>query len=222
MTLAAFRRCFVGCIVLVVACAQGQRAHDAPSSILDSVGDSVHVRLLDASTVLPIANSVVELTSDNGIRCIKAPCPTDGKQWKGASDANGHVVIPKSALNSVATIKSVAYQGDLLNDATPGAKGEWNVELFSEESGDPGPHPLKLIDASTHAAIANAKVRIETRHAGGATDTVSVTTNALGWLFVPFRVVTKDAENSWLVVPAYQPARIDFSWARRKMLLDRR
>ena len=47
----------------------------------------MHVRLLDAATAKPIANTDVELWSDNGIRCIKAPCPTDGKQWKGTSDA---------------------------------------------------------------------------------------------------------------------------------------
>jgi hypothetical protein len=212
---------FAACALALAACARARQGSDAPASILRASGDSVHVRLFDAKTAQPIPNADVELQSDNGVRCIKAPCPTNGSSWKGSSDASGRLVIPKSALNTVANISSGRYHGDLVGDASPGAKGEWKVELFLEDTGDPGPRPLKLIDARTHEAIANSTVRIAPRD-GGATDSVSATTNALGYVFVPFTIVAKHADSLWLAAPGYRDAKIDFSWAQRRMLMVRR
>jgi hypothetical protein len=65
-------------------------------------------------------------------------------------------------------------------------------------------------------------VRIETRGATGQRDTVSARSNALGYVLVPFIVVAKGADNSWLVAPGYKDAHIDFAWTRRKMYLTPR
>jgi hypothetical protein len=213
---------WVLCTLSFAACARAQEPADTPPTILAAKGDSVHVKLFDAATARPIASTEMELYSDNGIRCIKAPCPTDGKSWKGKTDANGRLTIPKSALNATANLKSATYSGDLVTDATPDASGDWTVELFPEEQGDPGPHPLKLIDARTHRVVANAAVRIETRGTSGQRDTVSARSNALGYVLVPFIVVAKGADNSWLVAPGYKDAHIDFAWTRRKMYLTPR
>lgn len=211
------------CVALLVAAtACAQRSSDAQPSILQAKGDSVHVQFLDATSAQPIADTDIELWSDNGIRCIKAPCPTNGKQWKGKSDADGRIVIPRSALNTSTTLKSDAWHGDVIEDASPVAGGSWTIELFAEEAGDPGPHPLKLIDARTHKAIANTPVRIETRNAHGPSSTESVSSNALGYILVPFQTVAKGAENSWVVAPGYEDAHIDFAWARRRMSLTPR
>jgi hypothetical protein len=207
-------------LVAVTACAQ--RSTDAQPSILQAKGDSVRVQFLDATSAQPIADTEIELWSDNGIRCVQAPCPTNGKQWKGKSDAYGRVVIPKSALNTSTTLKSDSYHGDLIQDASPGAAGSWTIELFAEKAGDPGPHPLKLIDARTHKAIANTPVRIETRNAHGPSSAESVSSNALGYILVPFQIVVKGAENSWVVAPGYRDAHIDFAWTRRRMSLTPR
>ena len=211
---------FLALFVAASACAQ--RAADTQPSILQAKGDSVRVQFLDATSAQPIANTDIELWSDNGIRCIQAPCPTNGKQWKGRSDAFGRMVIPKSALNTTTTLKSAIYHGDLVQDASPNGGGTWAIELFAEEAGVPGPHPLKLIDARTHKAIANTPVRIETRDSHGPGSTQSVSSNALGYIFVPFQMAVKGAENSWVVTSGYRDAHIDFAWARRRMSLTPR
>ena len=204
------------------ACAGAQQPSDTPPTILAAKGDSVHVRLFDATSARPIASTELELYSDNGIRCIKAPCLTDGKSWKGKTDASGRLAIPRGALNATANLKSATYSGDLVVDATPDSSGDWTIELFPEERADPGPHPLKLIDARTHKALANATVRIETRGASAQRDTVRTQTNALGYVFVPFIVMAKGADDRWLVAPGYKDAHIDFAWTRRKMYLEPR
>ena len=206
------------CALAVAACARAQKGSKDPDSILKSPGDSVHVRLLDAGTAKPIANTEVVLFSDNGIRCIKAPCPTDGKQWKGTSDADGRVTFPKSALNTTANIKTAAYDGDLVNDATPDSKGGWNIEMFSDQCADLCPHPIKLLDARTREPIANKSVLIEIRGTD-AHDVASVTSNSLGYVLVPFVIVAKGAESSWIVVEGYRDGKIDFAAARRKLKL---
>jgi hypothetical protein len=209
------------CTLALVSCARAQKESKEPDSILKAPGDSVHVRLLDAGTAKPIANSDVELYSDNGIRCIKAPCPTDGQQWKGTSDADGRVTIPKSALNTTANIKSAAYNGDLVGDATSDTKGGWNIAMFSEQCADICPHPIKLLDSRTREPIANKAVLIEIRSTASH-EVASVTSNALGYVLVPFVIVAKGADSSWLIVDGYRDAKIDFAAARRKTMLQRR
>jgi hypothetical protein len=206
------------CALAVAACARAQKGSKEPDSILKAPGDSVHVRLLDAGTAKPIASSDVEMFSDNGIRCIKAPCPTDGKQWKGTSDADGRVTIPKSALNTTSNIKTAAYDGDLIADATSDAKGGWNIEMISEQCADLCPHAIKLLDARTREPIANKSVLIEIRGTD-AHDVASVTSNALGYVLVPFVIVAKGPESSWVVVEGYRDGKLDFAATRRKLKL---
>jgi hypothetical protein len=189
-------------------------------SIRHAPGDTVRVQLIDAATARPIAGATIEVTSSNGITCVKAPCPTDTKVWTGMTDASARVAIPKSAMNTATTVKSGAYFGDLVVDAIRGEKGEWTLELFANGEEDNPPHPLKLIDAHTRKAIANTAVRIESR--GGKGKPVRARSNALGYVLVPFDVVAQDEEDSWLVVPGYRDAHIDFGWVNRKMLLKRK
>ena len=40
----------------------------------------------------------------------------------------------------------------------------------------------------------------------------------LGYIFIPFEV---PAENTWVVVPGYRRARLDFAYTRRKTKLER-
>ncbi len=207
------------CAFTIAACARAQKGSDQSGSILHASGDSVYVRLLDAATAKPIANTEAEVQSDNGIRCIKAPCPTDGKQWKGTSDTDGRVVIPKSALNKTANIHTAKYDGDLVGDATSDGKGLWSIELFSEDCPDLCPHPIKLLDSRTHQPIANQAVLIEIRNAT-AHDVTSATSNALGYIFVPVLIMAKGSDASWLVVDGYRDARIDFAATRRKTFLQ--
>jgi hypothetical protein len=197
--------------------AQGDRA----PTILQAKGDSVRVRLLDAVSSGPIANAAVELWSDNSVRCVQAPCPTNGQEWAGRSNAAGQVVVPTSAVQAVTSVRTPGHEGDLIGDSEPADGGGWTVELFPRDSSESAPHPIKMIDGPSGRAIANAPVRIEFRTDAGRWDSVKTTTNALGYVFVPFRVVVAAAEQTWVVVPGYQRAQLDFAWARRKTKLDR-
>jgi hypothetical protein len=103
-------------------------------SLLNVIGETVRVRLLDASSDRPLSNADVELWSDNGVRCIKAPCPTNGTQWTGRSDAAGDVVIPTSVLQPVTTIRTPTHEGDLIRDSEPADSGRWVAELSARDS----------------------------------------------------------------------------------------
>lgn len=210
------------CALSTFACAHAQAPAGAEQSILAATGDSLRVRLYSAVSAQPIASTDFELTSDNGIRCVKAPCPTNGQSWKGKSDAKGEIVIPRSALNTMASITSASYHGDLAGDAAPATGGGWTLELFPETGAEPAPHPLKLLDATTHQPISNVTLRIEARNSGGFPNMMSLTSNALGYVFVPADFVAHGSETSWIVVPGYREARVDFAWARRKTFLDKR
>ena len=207
------------CALATAACARAQKGSNEPGSILKGAGDSVHVRLLDAVTAKALANADVELWSDNGIRCVKAPCPTDGKQWKGTSDASGRVTIPKASLNTTANIKPGHSTATSLAMRRTTRRVAGTSICFSEECPDLCPHPIKLLDARTHDPIVNRSVLIEIR---GATvhNVASVTSNALGYVMVPFIIVAKGADSSWVVVEGYRDAKLDFAATRRKLRLQ--
>jgi hypothetical protein len=202
-----------------VACAR--QPDDGTPSILHAKGETVRVRLLDASSGRPIANADVELSSDNGIRCVQAPCPTNGKEWRGRSDAAGQVMIPTSTLQAVTSITTPGHHGDLIEDSEPADSGGWVAELFPRDYAESDTHPVKLIDSRSNKAIVDAPVLVEFRTNAGKLDSLRTATNALGYIFVPFRVVALAAEHTWVVVPGYRRAGLDFAWARRKTKLER-
>jgi hypothetical protein len=205
--------------IVAVACSP-ERAEHAPS-MLHAKGESVRVQLLDVASGRPIANAEVEVSSDNGVRCVQPPCPTNSQQWTGRSDASGQVVIPKTALQAVTTVKTPGHDGDLIEDSEPAGDGGWAAELFPRDTSDTAPRPIKLIDARNGKAIAKAPVRMEFRATDGRWDSVTTTSNELGYVFVPFRVVMTAAEQSWVVVPGYRRTQVDFAWARRRTTLQR-
>ncbi len=118
--------------LLGTAPAQAQRRH----SILQAGGGSVRVRLLDERSK-PLANAPVEVWSDNGIRCIRAPCPTNGRKWQGRTDAAGFVVVPRSELQASTTITAPGYAGDLIQGAQQGPDGTWKLRLRASRGAAP-------------------------------------------------------------------------------------
>jgi hypothetical protein len=152
---------------------------------------------------------------------VQAPCPTNSQQWRGRSNAAGQVTFPTSALQAVTTVKTAGREGDLIGDSQPEDNGGWTVELLPRDSSESAPPPVKLIDGRSGRAIANAPVRMVFQTDAGGWDSVSTATNALGYVFVPFRVVVAAAEHTWVLVPGYRRAQLDFGWARRKTKLDK-
>src|SRR5947207_2159463 len=67
-------------VIATAVCAAGLLATDGKcADIRSAPGTTVTIELVDASTGRPARNAAVRLTSDNGIRCMRAPCPTNTK-----------------------------------------------------------------------------------------------------------------------------------------------
>jgi hypothetical protein len=226
----------VGLVVLAgtfqAGCAQGLPG-GSRATILDIAADSVRLRLVDAVTARAIVSTGVEITSDNGVRCIQAPCPTDARRWTGRTDAEGFVMAPMEALQVVTNIRTPDHYADLINDSYEAADRVWDVEMFPRKApADLEFHPLdlKLIDAGSLRPIADTPVRI----AFGSDGSFEGTTNALGYIFVPVEAMLGDTvdsrplarsagpEEARIMVAGYDTAHTDFSRANRKLLLKRR
>jgi hypothetical protein len=226
----------VGLVILASAsqggCTQGLPAR-SQAPILEMAGDTVRLRLLDAVTARAIADTEVEISSDSGIRCIRAPCPTNAKRWNGRTDAEGSVRVPTDALQVVTNISTPAHYADLISDSYEAADGAWGVEMFPRNAPPElefHPLDLKLIDARSLQPIADTPVRI----AFGRTGAFEGTTNSLGYIFVPVealladtadsRPLPRDAEPEYarVIVAGFHTAQTDFSRANRKLLMRRR
>lgn len=222
----------VGLVILAGAsqagCAQGTPVRSG-TAILEIAADTVRLRLLDAVTTRAIANTEVEISSNNGIVCVQAPCPTDEKRWHGRTDIEGSVMAPIEAFQVVTNIGTPAHYADLINDSHEAADGAWVVEMFPRNApAELEFHPLdfKLIDAASLRPIADTPVRI----AFGRTGAFEGTTNALGYIFVPVEALLGDSadarplapENARIIVAGYLTAQTDFARANRKVLMNRR
>jgi hypothetical protein len=203
----------------------GEELSTAPAAqtgILTVKGETVKVKLLDAFSGEVISNSDVEVHSDNGIRCIRAPCPTNAKQWQGKSDANGYVIISTNVLQPVTRIWTPAHkQGkDLVRDSEKDTDGAWVVELYPNHVSDSaglGVRPIKLVDAQSDKPLSDTVVHI----AFGETDSFEGTTNSLGYVFIPFEKALPALENTWVRVPGCRRAKIDFGWMNYRTKLER-
>ena len=48
------------------------------------------LRLIDKATGKPIAKTLATVYSNNGIRCVREPCPTNQMKWEGKMDKKGN------------------------------------------------------------------------------------------------------------------------------------
>lgn len=62
----------------------------------------------------PIANKLTDIYSDNGLDCYKEPCPNNKKYWRGRTDRQGIIVIPKQLIQSVTSINIKGYSPAML------------------------------------------------------------------------------------------------------------
>lgn len=85
--------------------------------------------VVSISTEKPIANRSVTINSDNGVRCVMAPCPTNSKQWQGRTNRQGLVVIPQKVIQQSTTIKIPGYMAKDLGEALPSQPGISKIEL---------------------------------------------------------------------------------------------
>lgn len=85
--------------------------------------------LLNASTDVPITDARVRLTSDNGTRCIQAPCDTESRTWEGTTDANGTLLIPASMVDASMAIAVDGYRSADLRTEGNEVEGFWSLHL---------------------------------------------------------------------------------------------
>jgi hypothetical protein len=82
-----------------------------PTTTIDNNHPTAVIKLsiIDKSTTKPIANRSIVIASNNGIRCIKAPCPTNNQNWQGRTDRQGVVFVPQSAIQASTRLTVKGY-----------------------------------------------------------------------------------------------------------------
>jgi hypothetical protein len=219
---------FAGLVILAGAPQAACQGHPPRSSapILHAATDTLHLRLLDAVTTRAIGDAEVEIRSGRAIICAREPCPTNEKRWSGRSDGEGSVMAPFDALQAMTSIRTPAHYADLITDSYEAPDGTWVVEMLPRERPaglEFHPLDLKLIDGGTLRPIADTPVRI----AFGDTGVFDVTTNALGYIFVPVEALLGDGplarpDSVRIIVAGYHTAQTDLARANRKVLMERR
>lgn len=228
-------------IILVVAlgvapwfaCAQDTRP-STQRSILNAPGNAVVVQLFDAFSGQPIANTNIKVESNNGIACVKAPCPDNARERTGRSDVAGRVTIPKSVIQSLTYVSTELHQVARLDDALPGAANVWVIDLFPNRLKEAGEierrgekltgldlRGYKLVDAETGKALANTRVRIEFP----LSDALDTKTNLLGYVFFPvIRALgaSMGEPEAWVTADGYDRTKLDFDATQRGTKLKRR
>ena len=196
-----------------------QQTPDSPSSILQAKGETVRVKLLDEFSGEVISNSDVEVSSDNGRRCIRAPCDTNNKEWRGRSDANGYVVIPTEFLQQTTDISTPSHRGgkDLISGSERAMDGAWVVELIPNRTRDswPSSYRLKLVDAETNEPLINTHVGVSLAQG----ESLEGKTNSLGYIF--FHVEKAVGKDGWVVVSGYRRTKIEWGWVNYKVKLEK-
>ncbi len=220
--------------ILAMCCASGVRALAQRSAAGTSQGP-VRVQLFDVYSGLAIANTLVEVTSDNGIRYSVPPCPTNGQTWSGQTDASGSLMIPRSAIQFNNDVKTKDHRGvvlgeDVINDPSGTTH---QIELYSQwlfEEQHDWTRGYKLVDARSGKTLANASAHIEfppndwpAQH-GGITR-LDVKTNPRGYVSFSFLRKPEPKQGQtlpdapladwmtpevWVAVPGYSKAKLNY------------
>lgn len=94
---------------------------------------NLRILVIDKATNKPLKNKSVEIYSDNGIRCVKAPCPTNGIEWKGKTNKYGYLIIPNNIRQASMTLGIAGYDAKELNQsARKVSKNKWIISLSRE------------------------------------------------------------------------------------------
>lgn len=103
-----------------------------------------------------------------------------------------------------------AYAPDLLDNATKRERGGWDLELTPKDTSGNDPHPLKLFDGDSKKPLVSTPVTLEFTDPHGATHTVALVTNALGYIFVSNQIAAL-ARHSRIGLPYHHVQFVDFA-----------
>lgn len=167
------------------SCDQEQhRVSNQNGSVSDNSNQTVKIKLLDAYSTETIANSEVEMHSDNGMRCIQPPCDSNTQIWNGQTNNAGIIAVPRDFIQLLTIVSTPAHRGGKNIDvAEKDADGNVVIELDPNHTFDGEPHKsrFKLIDAQSNAPLNDVPFRIEF----GRGSRFDGTTNALGYIYFP-------------------------------------
>lgn len=189
-----------------------------------SPSGTVKVSLLDAFSGQAIPNVTVRVYSDNGMRCVMAPCKTEVQEWNGRSDNHGFILIPSKIINKVTTISATGYKSgrDLNEDSEKVADDHWVIELDPDSKIDNFERRLKLVDSQTQKPISDSSVWITNSQncqpLECADYSFSGETNKLGNVYYPPSAVK---DNSWIFVKGYKSKQLPVGWVNFKVSLDK-
>jgi hypothetical protein len=85
--------------------------------VLFAAAALITVRCYDWETGAPLGGRELTVYSDNGLRCVKTPCDTGGREWRGRTDQNGAAAIPGDVLQKVHTFSLPGYKSITLHRA---------------------------------------------------------------------------------------------------------
>lgn len=95
-----------------------------------STTTSLRVIVKNKLTNALITDTAVSVYSDNGIRCVTTPCPTNGRTFEGGTNTQGEVTIPAANVDESMTFTVVGYQdAELHTSGKLQSDGSWNLPL---------------------------------------------------------------------------------------------
>lgn len=96
----------------------------------ESAAADLTVRLVNAQSDEPISNSSVEIYSETGERCVTEPCSTNGRTWRGTTNATGTVVVPAAQVDRYMIFMMAGFAGTELHQAgQEQANGSWVLKV---------------------------------------------------------------------------------------------
>jgi hypothetical protein len=109
----------------------GSVVAQAPAPATQAAASDLSLHVVDRRNRVPLAHRKVFIYADNGVRCIKAPCSTNGAQWEGKTDAKGNVTVPGQFRLASMSIWAEGYGAsvDLLHDAVRIKPSSWRIAL---------------------------------------------------------------------------------------------
>ncbi len=75
----------------------------------------VTLTLISKATGKAVSKANVHIYSDNGIRCIQGPCPTNGKSWDGTTNDNGEISVSKDYIQSNTNVTLEGFSGKYID-----------------------------------------------------------------------------------------------------------
>ena len=119
-------------IAILSFCVWSIHALGAESGHSGSTGvvKTLNLHLIDSSSAMPLPKLALQIDSDNGRKCVKKPCATNGKHWEGSTNKQGIAIVPGNLAQYSMRLMAVGYRGvDLNKKATKISTSKWIVKL---------------------------------------------------------------------------------------------